>query len=360
MQSILKSILFVLAEATHQELARQVRYLKVENEILRSKLPRRIAVTTSERRRLVRFAIPLGRALRFLTTIVVADTMLRWIREQRRAARSGKPFVPIKRGRQRTAQGIRRLILKLGRETGWGYTRIMGELKKLEIQPPSRNTVKNILKAQGLDPDPDRGSGSWDEFLKRHAHSLWQCDFIERRVLSWRGFRHAFVLVFLHVGTRRVIIGPPTYRPNPAWVREQTDCFVRTTRGQGLRVAQVFHDADGNFRRSLRDLWTRHRVRNRRAPIRAPNTQAYVERFNQTLQQECWDHFFICGLKHLAFLTREFLQYYHGERPHQGLGNELIVRRRCRKARSGYVRLGDVRRCERLGGLLRHYERVAA
>jgi hypothetical protein len=38
----------------------------------------------------------------------------------------------------------------------------MGELKKLEIQLPSRNTVKNILKAQGLDPEPDRGSGSWD------------------------------------------------------------------------------------------------------------------------------------------------------------------------------------------------------
>jgi putative transposase len=33
------------------------------------------------------------------------------------------------------------------RENDWNYTRIMGELKKLGITPPSRNTVKNILKS---------------------------------------------------------------------------------------------------------------------------------------------------------------------------------------------------------------------
>jgi putative transposase len=43
----------------------------------------------------------------------------------------------------------------------------LGELKKLGIQPPSRNTVKNILKSVGLDPGPQRGEASWDDFQQR-------------------------------------------------------------------------------------------------------------------------------------------------------------------------------------------------
>ena len=172
MLSILKSVLLVLAESTHQELARQVRYLKVENEILRSSLPRRVLVTPTERRRLIQFAVPVGRAIRQLATVVVPETLLRWIREERREARRRKPAGPAPRGRRRTSLAIRRLIVKLARETGWGYTRIMGELRKLELKPPARNTVKNILKAQGFDPAPPHGPGTWDDFLKRHAQSL--------------------------------------------------------------------------------------------------------------------------------------------------------------------------------------------
>jgi putative transposase len=74
---------------------------------------------------------------------------------------------------------MRRLIVKLARETGWGYTRILGELKKLGTCHVSRNTVRNILLAHGLDPGPRRGVGTWDEFLKIHAATLWQCDFVD-------------------------------------------------------------------------------------------------------------------------------------------------------------------------------------
>jgi len=34
---------------------------------------------------------------------------------------------------RRAKEEIRELILKLARETGWGYTRIVGELKKLGL-----------------------------------------------------------------------------------------------------------------------------------------------------------------------------------------------------------------------------------
>lgn len=88
MTNVFQSLLLVIAGATQKELARQVKYLKVENEILRSKLPKRITVTPKEKNRLVRFALKLGgKVLRQLTTIVAPDTLLGWIRADRRAGR---------------------------------------------------------------------------------------------------------------------------------------------------------------------------------------------------------------------------------------------------------------------------------
>jgi len=133
--------MLVIAKSTDKELARQVSYLKAENQILRSRLPRRLSLTQREKNRLVRFARNLGSALNELATIVHPSTIRRWIRED-----SGKKKQSPKQGRPRTAEDIEKLILKLAKDTGWGYTRILGELKKLGIASVTRNTVKNILK----------------------------------------------------------------------------------------------------------------------------------------------------------------------------------------------------------------------
>ena len=116
MVGLFRSLLLVIAGSSQKELARQIRYLKVENQILLSKLPARITVTPIERQRLVKFGAKLGRALRQLVTIVAPGTLLRWIRETNKHA--ARPAA--KRGRRRTPLQIRRLILKLARENGWG------------------------------------------------------------------------------------------------------------------------------------------------------------------------------------------------------------------------------------------------
>ena len=221
---------------------------------------------------------------------------------------------------------MRKLILRIARENDWGYTRIMGELKKLGIQPPSRNMVKNILKAAGLDSGPQRGEVTWDEFLQRHAVSLWQCDFFSRRVLTLGDIRQAFVLAFIHVQTRRVILSPATFKPDAAWVSEQADTFVEQARADGLPVARLMRDHDGAFSQAFDEALRRRRVRVMPVPFRAPNTNAYVERFVQSIKQACLDHFLVFGLSHLEHLCNEYLAYYLAERPHQGRDNELLVR----------------------------------
>ena len=49
MKNVFQSLLLVIAGATQKELPRQFKYLKVESQILRGKLPKRIVVTAKER-----------------------------------------------------------------------------------------------------------------------------------------------------------------------------------------------------------------------------------------------------------------------------------------------------------------------
>lgn len=122
----------VLLRASGSTLPLMVEYLKAENEILRSKLPDRITVTPQERNRLVKLGAALGDAITGLVTIVTPRTFLRWLAAERPKA-AKQPSAPPKRkpGRPKTPQEIADVVVKLAKETGWAYTRILGELRRL-------------------------------------------------------------------------------------------------------------------------------------------------------------------------------------------------------------------------------------
>ena len=63
MKNLYHRLLLLIAGSTQKELASQIRYLKIENDILRSKLPKRVPVTEKERNKLVKFGSKLGMAL---------------------------------------------------------------------------------------------------------------------------------------------------------------------------------------------------------------------------------------------------------------------------------------------------------
>jgi transposase InsO family protein len=88
-------------------------------------------------------------------------------------------------------------------------------------------------------------------------------------------------------------------------------------------------------------------------PVRAPDANAYAERFVRSIREECLDRLILFGERRLFRALDEFVAHYHGERNHQGLGNELIDPA---AAVAGATRV----RCrDRLGGLLRYYHRAA-
>ena len=60
-----------------------------------------------------------------------------------------------------------------------------------------------------------------------------------------------------------------------------------------------------------------------RLPARSPNLNAYAERFVRSIKHECLRHIVPLGERHLRAVVREFVEHYHAERNHQGLGNVI-------------------------------------
>jgi putative transposase len=191
-------MLFMFTASSHDELVLQLQYSVVERRILRGKLGQRVVVTPQERSLLLRVGKPLGAAIRQLVTIVSPETFLRWIREEHQTTKA------VAIGRPRTPDELRELVLRMARDTGWSAERIHGELAKLGLATLCESTVRNILRAEGVEPAPQRSQGTWSQFVQRHAATLWGCDFFTQKIFTCRGFVDCFVFFFLHVGSRRV------------------------------------------------------------------------------------------------------------------------------------------------------------
>ena len=140
--------------------------------------------------------------------LVQPETLLRW---HRRLVARRWTYSHCRPGRPPIGAEVRELIVRLAREnSGWGYVRIVGELRKLGIGV-SATSVRNILDQAGLPPAPQRDRQSWRRFLQAHAASIVACDFFTVDTV-W--LRRLYVLVFLSAaGGSNTSPAPATQTP---------------------------------------------------------------------------------------------------------------------------------------------------
>lgn len=349
------AFLMRLAQFTECEMAKVVQFQKEENQFYRGQLPARLRLTPQQRQRLLKYGKPLGKKLDEVITIVSPRTFARWASGETKSV--GKK--EAKTGRKKTADEIRELILKLARETGAGYTKILGELKKLGINSVCRSTVVNILKENGLDPGPKRGEGTWDDFVKRHAETLWATDFFSKKVWTAGGLVEFFVLFFINVATRRVHVAGMTPNPNSAWMAQQARNMNSFFDELPERATLLIRDHDTKFTAEFDAILESEGVDVKKVGPVAPNLNAYAERWVQAIKQECLEHFIVFGEDHLRHIIGEYTTFHNDERPHQGVGNTRL-RRFGEKEPPTEIAEGTIHCRQRLGGLLKHYYRQAA
>jgi putative transposase len=279
--------------------------------------------------------------------IVTPATLLRWHRQLVRR----KWTQPQRRpGRPPVERRARELALRLARENPrWGYPRIAGELLKLGVRV-SASTVRRILIGEGLTPAPRRTGPSWRAFLRQQAAGVLACDFFTVETITLRRY---YVLFFIEIESRRVWLAGCTTNPTGAWVTQQARNLSFT--GILERMRFLIHDRDSKFSASFDELFHSEGVRVIHTPVRAPQANAYAERFVRTVRAECLDWLLILGRRHLERVLRTYASHYNAERPHRSLallppdGNDI-----CKQAVADVIERRDL-----LGGLIHEYRAAA-
>ncbi len=326
-------------------------YLVEENRALKDQLGgKRLRLTDDQRRRLAAKGKRLGtRVLRQVCSIVTPETILRWHRTliaakwTFRRARVGRPGV---------MKEIARLALLMAREnSGWGYTRIQGALQNLGHRV-ARSTIAKVLRDNGIEPAPSRPS-SWRTFLRAHWGEIVGADFFTTEVWTASGLKTYYVFFLIDLETRRVCVAGITQNPNAGFMVGMARILLDPCSGFLRAKRFLILDRDRKYTACFKSLLRSAGVEIIQTPHRAPNCNAYAERFVRSIKAECLDRMILFGEGHLERAIGEYLGHYHRERNHQGLGNRLI-------AGPSSAGGGEVGCTERLGGLLRFYHRAAA
>jgi transposase InsO family protein len=352
-------LLFVaFAGWVHEEQQKIIAFYQSQLEtVMDAQGKKRLPLTDDHRRLLAVKAKAIGRkALMELTTIVTPDTLLRWHRTlvaQKWDYSDRKTKTP---GRPRIRQEIVDLILRFARENpSWGYDRIQGALANLGHRI-SDATVGNVLKQHGIEPAPDRKrQTTWKTFINSHWEVLAAIDFTTVEVWTTGGLVTYYLLFVMELATRRVelaacspTLGDPFMKQLARNLTDPIDGFLKDKR-------YVLMDRDSNFSDAFRTILLESGAEPVRLPARSPNLNAHLERYHLSLKAECLDRMIFFGERSLRNAVAQFLLHFHGERNHQGLDNKLIE-----PSDEVGQTTGEVRRRERLGGLLNYYYREAA
>jgi transposase InsO family protein len=350
----LRFLLLLFAGIVNREQAKAIDYLREENRVLREQLRgRRLRLTDDQRRRLAAKGKALGRAvLDALASIVTPDTILAWHRRLIAAKWTHRPNSG-QIGRPPVMARIRELTVRMARDNAdWGYSRLQGALRHLG-HVVARTTVANILKANGIQPAPERPT-SWRTFLKAHADSIAAADFLTVEVWTARGLVTHYVLFAIDIATRAVEILGVTPNPDASFMhqvaRNATDPVDGFLRDKKFLVL----DRDTKFDKAFAAILKSAGIRILRTAFQAPDMNAFAERFVRTIKDECLNKMVFFGEAILRRALREFVEHYHEERPHQGRGNVVL------RATTPMPTSGPVIRRERLGGLLSYYHRRAS
>ncbi len=92
-----------------------------------------------------------------------------------------------------------------------------------------------------------------------------------------------------------------------------------------LPIKQLVLDCHYKYSNEFNAVFEKANVRIERTAPRAPNQNAFVERWIGSLRHECLNRFICFGQEHLDHIVLEYTDYYNELRPHQSLENRPLT-----------------------------------
>ena len=169
--------------------------------------------------------------------IVKPETVLGWQRAGWRAywrwrssheTRGGRPAIPVE---------LQALIARMAAENHlWGQKRIQAELARLGFQVSARTVAKYMRGCRPRGP-----TGTWRQFLTRHASNMWACDFFCVPTVLFQTLHVFFVI---RLANREVLHVAVTRHPTADWAAQQ---IVECCAWDRAPPRFLIHDRDSRY-----------------------------------------------------------------------------------------------------------------
>ena len=203
--------------------------------------------------------------------------------------------------------------------------------------------------------DDRKRQSTWKTFFKSHWDVLAAIDFTTIEVWTKGGLVTYYLLFAMELSTRRVHLAACTRTLGDDFMKQIARNLTDPFDGFLKDKKYVLMDRDSNFSSAFRACLKNAGVKSVRLPAKSPNLNSHLERFHLSIKSECLERMIFFGEKSLRRAVNAYLDHYHEERNHQGLGNQIIE-----PGDEVGRDEGDIQCRERLGGLLRYYYRDAA
>lgn len=278
--------------------------------------------------------------------IVQPETVIRWHRTGFKLYWKWLSRKHAVVGRKPTSKELRELIFRMVAENRtWGAPRIHGELKMLRFAISERTVLRWMRKAP-------RNSGSarrWATFLSNHREAIAAMDFFTVPTLNF-GVLYCF-FVIAH-DRRRILHWNVTRHPTTAWVSQQLREAFPYDSAPKFLILDREHTFQGEVLETAESLG----VSPIRIAVRSPWQNGIAERFVGNCRRDLLDHVVVFNKRHMKRLMTEYVDYYHDDRTHLGIGKETPTGR---KAVPGDPPIAKVVSLPRLGGLHHRYDLAA-
>jgi transposase InsO family protein len=224
----------------------------------------------------------------------------------------------------------------------WGAPRVHGELLMLGFDISERTVSRWMRRAPR---DPERAK-RWLAFLRNHREAIAAMDFFTVPTIT---FNLLYCFFVISHDRRRILHFNVTKHPTSLWIVQQLrEAFPFESAPRFL----IF-DRDGKYGVEASAVVRSLKITPIRTSFESPWQNGVAERWVASCRRDMLDHIIVANEPHLKRLLSEYVDYYHEDRTHLGLGKGT-PRGRTHSTVSGRVISHD-----RLGGLHHRYDRAA-
>jgi transposase InsO family protein len=170
-----------------------------------------------------------------------------------------------------------------------------------------------------------------------------------------------YILAAIHHASRRIRILGTTAHPTHAWVAQAVRNLLMDLEDAGQLATMRFliRDRDAKYPATMDQILLGAGIATVLTGVRVPRMNALMERWVRTLRAELLDRTLIWNEAHLRRVLRIYERHYNQHRPHRSLASAAPLRAVPRPLEPRHIEELDIRRRDRLGGVLHEYRHAA-